>query len=135
MSEAFASNLHLHIHFNSLSCIGNTAPSVHWNCSCCIHVWRSILYDRYRKNNYVHFSDWFSLPARDICKSSPTLWSPSTWHDLPCELHSMPLCANILFAGKSHIYFLHSGNAWYLSLPFFALGWNCRLLYVLSVLM
>lgn len=54
------------------------------------------------------------LPARDISKSSPTLWSTQTWHDLSYKLHSMSICENILFAWKSHCYFLCSGKQLFL---------------------
>lgn len=67
------------------------------------------------------------LPARDISKSSPTLWSTQTWHDLPYKLHSMSICENILFAWKSHCYFLCSGNSYFFSifiLHQLSLFWN-----------
>lgn len=49
------------------------------------------------------------LSARDFSESSIALWSTQTWHDLSYKLHSMSLCKNILFAWKSHCYFLCSG--------------------------
>lgn len=61
--------------------------------------------------------DFYLFPARDICKSSFTLWSTSTRYDLPYELHSMSLCKNILFAWKSNSCVFCSGMIWSLYFP------------------
>lgn len=83
-----------------------------WYCFLFMHVNNFltcyICFTKHVNVNYkVDFGSYFS--AWGISKSSSTLWSSKKRDGLSYELHTMPLCKDILLAWKPNSYIFYSG--------------------------